>query len=67
MKRLVHEQNYFKVYSLSDRKPVQRPEHWTNVIVFLGSRQDSSSSILDVLQLSYSLFRKPSEQAVTIV
>jgi len=43
MKRLVHKQSCFKVYSLSDRKPVQRPEHWTNVVVFPCSSQDLSS------------------------
>ena len=49
------------------KKPVQRPLEWTNMVVFPGSRQDSSSSILDVLQLSYSSFRKPSEQVVAVV
>uniref|UniRef100_A0A8C6WVQ0 ArfGAP with GTPase domain, ankyrin repeat and PH domain 1 n=1 Tax=Neogobius melanostomus TaxID=47308 RepID=A0A8C6WVQ0_9GOBI len=44
-----NKQSCFKFYSLSDRKPVQRPEHWTNVVVFPGSCQDWSSSVLDVL------------------
>ena len=57
MKRLVHKKSCFKVYSLSDRKPMQRPEHWTNMVVFPGSSEYSSSSVLDVLQLSYSPFR----------
>jgi len=42
---------------LPPRSAVQRPEHWTNMLVFPGSGQDSSSSVLDVLQLSYSPFR----------
>ena len=57
MKRLLYKQSCFKVYSLSDRKPVQIPEYWTDMVVFPGSSQDSSSSVLDVLQLSYSPFR----------
>uniref|UniRef100_A0A8C6S5N6 receptor protein serine/threonine kinase n=1 Tax=Neogobius melanostomus TaxID=47308 RepID=A0A8C6S5N6_9GOBI len=44
--KLVHKQSCFKFYSLSDRKPVQRPEHWTNMVVFPGSCQDSISTML---------------------
>ena len=67
MERLIHEQSCFKVYSLSDRKPVQRPEHRTNMVVLPGSSQDPSSSVLNVLQLFYCSFRESSEKAVTVV
>uniref|UniRef100_A0A7N8YLA0 Deoxynucleoside triphosphate triphosphohydrolase SAMHD1-like n=1 Tax=Mastacembelus armatus TaxID=205130 RepID=A0A7N8YLA0_9TELE len=49
MKRLIHKQGCFKVYSLSDRKPVQRSESRSNVVVLPGSSQDPSSSVLNVL------------------
>uniref|UniRef100_A0A8C6S9N1 Inactive rhomboid protein n=1 Tax=Neogobius melanostomus TaxID=47308 RepID=A0A8C6S9N1_9GOBI len=42
-----NKQSCFKVYSLSDRKPVQRPEHWTNTVW-------SYFLVLDVLLLSNS-------------
>uniref|UniRef100_A0A3B4ZY55 Uncharacterized protein n=1 Tax=Stegastes partitus TaxID=144197 RepID=A0A3B4ZY55_9TELE len=32
---LVHKQSCFKVSSLSDRKPMQRLEHWTNIAFFV--------------------------------
>uniref|UniRef100_A0A3B4ZZF7 Uncharacterized protein n=1 Tax=Stegastes partitus TaxID=144197 RepID=A0A3B4ZZF7_9TELE len=35
MRRLVHKQSCFKVSSLSDRKPMQRLEHWTNIAFFV--------------------------------
>lgn len=47
--RLILKQSCFKVYSLSDKKPVQRPEYWTNVV-----RVRSCSGCTTA---SYSLFR----------
>lgn len=38
--------------SLSHRKPLQRSETWTDVIHFVDLSGDSSSSVLNMLQLS---------------
>lgn len=60
-KALIHKQCCFKVYSLCIRKSVQRPECWTNMVVFPGSNKNSCSSILSFLQPYQSSFRELSE------
>ena len=47
--------------------PVQKPEHWTNVVVFPCLGQYTSSSVLYVLQLFNSLFREASEETIAVV
>ena len=67
MKCLVDQEDQLKVNSLSDRKPVELPQHWSNVVTSTSAGDESRSRILDRLEVPEQTVCDAAEQRVTIV
>lgn len=62
----INQQEYFKITSLTDRKPVWRSENWNDAISCLGLAEDSSSSVLNHLS-DWFFFVETFKDTVTVV
>ena len=50
MERLVNQEGQLEVHSLSDWKPVELPEHWSNMITSTSAGDESRSRVLHRLE-----------------
>jgi len=50
MKRLVNQENQLEVDALSDRKPVELPQHWSNMVTSMGAGDESCCRVLHLLE-----------------
>jgi len=67
MKRLVDQESQLKVDSLTDRKPVELPQHWSNVVTSTSAGDESRCRVLDRLEAPEQTVCDATEQRVTVV
>ena len=67
MKCLVDQEGQLKVDSLSDRMPVELPQHWSNVVTSTSASDESCCRILDRLETPEQTVCDATEQRVTVV
>jgi len=67
MKRLVNQESQLEVDALLDRKPVELPKHWGNMVTSTGAGDESRCRVLDRLEAPEQTVCDAAEQRVTVV
>jgi len=67
MKRLVDQESQLEVDSLSDRQPVELPQHWRDMITSTSAGDESRCRVLHRLEAPEQTVCDAAEQRVTIV
>ena len=67
MDSLESKEKYLKPDSLSDRQPVQLYKKRSHMVIFLGAGNQSSSRVLNRLQLFDNTLRKTIEKGITVI
>ena len=67
MKCRVDQEGQLKVDLLSDRKPVQLPQHWSNVVTSTSAGDESRCRVLHRPEAPEQTVCDASEQRVTVV
>jgi len=67
MKRLVDQESQLEVDSLSDRQPVELPQHWRDMITSTSAGDESYCRVLHRLEAREQTVCDAAEQRVTVV
>ena len=67
MDSLESKEKYLKPDSLSDWQPVQLYKERSNMVIFPGAGNQSSSGVLNQLQFFYNKLRKTIEMGITVI
>ena len=67
MDSLESKEKYLKPDSLSDWQPVQLYKERSNMVIFPGAGNQSSSGVLNQLQFFYNKLRKTIEKGITVI